>query len=272
MLFLSLHLVQASVYKQQRTMNVAVPDKTSLRQSSSQSQTSILQMTASQKPSCTCKVSDPSWKKTTRNSPKCVFIDLGAYDGNSFQSFLNNTYGDVKSCTNGTGDYDAFLVEASPVHDKALMNLQDGNKKVHALSSSAAYMCEGQTSFFISHGNGGIGSSISNTWKGQKVTVPTVNLMKIIYENTIPDDQVWVKMDVEGAEWDIMPCLASAPAATNIDKLFVEVHPKEWWFNQTNTHEHWDSKVEAQDPIIMMAKTALQKKGVDVPDYFSPTF
>merc|ERR1719240_1016859 len=62
----------------------------------------------------------------------------------------------------------------------------------------------------------------------QKVTVPTANLMKILYENTIPGDYVILKMDIEGAEWDILPCLADANDANLIDRLLVEVHPQNW--------------------------------------------
>ena len=31
---------------------------------------------------------NPNWKKTQRSEPKCIFIDLGAADGNTFAKFL----------------------------------------------------------------------------------------------------------------------------------------------------------------------------------------
>ena len=40
-----------------------------------------------------------------------MFIDLGAADGNTFDSFLSNGYGPVKNCPHG-GDWQAILVEA----------------------------------------------------------------------------------------------------------------------------------------------------------------
>ena len=33
---------------------------------------------------------NPSWKKTARTEPKCIFIDLGAADGNTFAKFLES--------------------------------------------------------------------------------------------------------------------------------------------------------------------------------------
>merc|ERR1719203_2064383 len=87
----------------------------------------------------------------------------------------------------------------------------------------------------------------------QKVVVPTANLLKLIAENTIPDDYVIVKMDIEGAEWDILPCLAEDPIAQRIDRLFLEQHPKEWSVSQP-----------AED-AIGISKVKLQQHGVDIP-------
>mmetsp|Transcript_88671 Transcript_88671/g.286445 ORF Transcript_88671/g.286445 Transcript_88671/m.286445 type:complete len:132 (+) Transcript_88671:513-908(+) len=44
---------------------------------------------------CQCEANDPKWAPPTRNIPKCIFIDLGAADGNSFNAFLSNSYGPV---------------------------------------------------------------------------------------------------------------------------------------------------------------------------------
>jgi len=223
-------------------------------------------------PNCDCQISNPAWKKTMRNTPKCIFIDLGAANGNTFEDFLNNKYGDVKNCAHGTGDYEAFLVEANPRFQAALKSIENNNQKVHAFPSTAAYMCEGQTSFFldtVNHDKNYWGSSMSSNHQDvqasgkQKVTVPTANLMKLLYENTIPDDYVMVKMDIEGAEWDIMPCLATAPIASNIDRLYLEQHPASWCTKAP--------PVPAESTMTN-AKATLKSKGVDIPDYFSQTF
>jgi len=221
-------------------------------------------------PDCQCQISNPAWKKTMRNSPKCIFIDLGAANGNTFQDFLENRYGDVKHCAHGTGDYEAFLVEANPRFADQLKAIGTSNSKVHVFSSTAAYMCEATTSFFLDTVNTDKnywGSSLSANHKDtkasglEKVTVPTANLMKILYENTIPGDWVMVKMDIEGAEWDILPCLANAPIAHSIDRLYLEQHPSDWAAS--------GPKAES---VIPEAKAKLSSKGVDIPGYFSNTF
>jgi len=203
--------------------------------------------------------------------PRCVFIDLGAADGNSFGSWTQNQYGPVSNCPSG-GTYEAFLVEANPRFQGALDSLERSHAGptafVHSLAPNAAYMCEGQTSFYldtVNHNKNYWGSSMSNNHPDvqasgqQKVTVPTVNLIKLIAENTIASDFVLVKMDIEGAEYDILPCLANSPHASLIDRLLVEYHP----LNTATT-----GTTQAQ---IDAAKQTLSQKGVDMPGYSSPT-
>jgi len=253
--------------KQQPIVKDAEPVAKSFLNKQRQSANSTFRLAAG--PDCKCQVSDPSWKKTMRNTPKCIFVDLGAANGNTFQDFLDNRYGDLKNCAYGTGDYEAFLVEANPRFDKPLKQIGDSNKKVHVLSSHAAYMCEATTSFFldtVNVDNNYWGSSMSKNHRDtkasglQKVTVPTSNLMRILYENTIPGDWVMVKMDIEGAEWDILPCLANSPIAHSIDRLYLEQHPADWAASGTK-----------DESVIPDAKAKLSSKGVDIPGYFSET-
>lgn len=223
-------------------------------------------------PNCKCMGSNPAWAKTTRTVPKCIFIDLGAADGNTFRHFLNNGYGPIKDCGKGSGDFEAWLVEANPRFDAPLKSLETQYPgKVHALSSTAAYMCEGTTSFYLDTKNHDVnywGSSMGKNHPDavksghQKVTVPTANLMKLLHDNTIPGDWVMVKMDIEGAEWDIMPCLAESPTAHMIDRFYLEQHPAAWSSTEPTPAE---GTIEA-------AKAKLKSKGVDLPGYFSNTF
>merc|ERR1719262_331870 len=190
--------------------------------------------TVFQNPSCACETANAAWKRPVRTTPECVFIDLGAADGNTFNHFLANGYGPVSNCPSG-GKYQAFLVEANPRFDGNLGGVESAHKAfVHAYKSTAAFMCEASTSFYldtVNHGNNYWGSSMSpNHPDAQrsgktKVTVPTTNIIRLILENTIPGDWVMLKMDIEGAEYDILPCLANAPEAAGlIDRLYLEKH------------------------------------------------
>eukprot|EP00929_Paragymnodinium_shiwhaense_P050886 TRINITY_DN2561_c0_g1_i1.p1 TRINITY_DN2561_c0_g1~~TRINITY_DN2561_c0_g1_i1.p1 ORF type:complete len:272 (+),score=75.97 TRINITY_DN2561_c0_g1_i1:79-894(+) len=217
---------------------------------------------------CQCVATDPSWAAPTRTVPKCVFIDLGAADGNTYAKFEANGYGPVANCP--SGDFEAFLVEANPRFNQPLKALEQSKAgKVHALSSTAAYDCEAQTSFYLdttSVANNYWGSSMSDTHPDtqksglQKVTVPTINLNRLIYENTIQGDYVIVKVDIEGSEWDVVPCLAQSPALKTVDRVLLEEHPMNWQLGST-TRQQMDQSL-----------AAIRAAGVDVPQYFSQTF
>jgi len=217
---------------------------------------------------CQCLPTSPQWSSTTRTTPKCIFIDLGAADGNTFHKFMSNGFGPVQNCP--SGDFEAFLVEANPRFNQPLQTLQSQYpNKVHSLSSTAAFMCEAQTSFYLdttNHANNYWGSSLNSDHPDvqksgqQKVTVPTMNLMRLLHEHTIPGDWVMVKMDIEGSEWDVLPCLANSPDARLIDRLYLE------------DHYHLGNQLglgNTTAPQYEASKTALRSMHVDIPDYFS---
>jgi len=226
-----------------------------------------------QGPGCQCLPSSTAWKTSARSVPKCIFIDLGAADGNTFKTFLANGFDNAPNnpatkCGQFS-DYEAMLVEANPRFDAPLHALESAYPgKVQAVASTAAYMCEGQTTFYLDTQNSEVnywGSSMSPNHPDAvksghtKVTVPSLNLMKFLTESTIPGDFVLMKMDIEGAEWDILPCLAKSPIAPRINILLVEKHPADWSVSKP-TETEWSQAV-----------TTLVNQGVQIPAYNSPT-
>jgi FkbM family methyltransferase len=208
------------------------------------------------------------WKRTTRTQPKCIFIDLGAADGNTFNDFLNNKYGPVSNCPSG-GQWEAYLVEANPHFDSPIKKLQQQYPgRVHSMASTAAFMCQGETSFFIdadpthNHWGSSMSSESPDAIKSgkQKVTVPTVNVVQLVAEAVIPADWVMLKVDIEGAEYDVIPCLAKFNNANLIDRMYLEEHT---WFKTGSTNG---------PEQMAAAKTQLQAMHVDIPQYFSNTF
>jgi hypothetical protein len=92
------------------------------------------------------------------------------------------------------------------------------------------------------------------------VTVPTINVMQLIATQVIQADWVMLKVDVEGAEYDILPCMAQSGSAHLVDRMYLEEHA---WMQAKSvyTKEQYDQ-----------AKVTLQAAGVDIPQYFSKTF
>ncbi|OLP78532.1 hypothetical protein AK812_SmicGene41285 [Symbiodinium microadriaticum] len=211
------------------------------------------------KPGCGCDANSPSWHKTSRTQPKCVFIDLGAADGNTFDNFLADGYGPVSNCPHG-GDWEAILVEANPVFSKKLKSLEANlGGKVRSLASTAAYSCETTTTFSIDADptHNFWASSLDEKVGQQEVTVPTINVNKLIAENVRPDDWVILKVDIEGAEYEVMPCLAEFKDAELIDEIFLEEH---WWF---------PDRTREQNATMVLAKDKLKSRKIRIPAYFS---
>eukprot|EP00927_Polykrikos_kofoidii_P012850 TRINITY_DN15578_c0_g1_i1.p1 TRINITY_DN15578_c0_g1~~TRINITY_DN15578_c0_g1_i1.p1 ORF type:complete len:276 (+),score=35.20 TRINITY_DN15578_c0_g1_i1:56-829(+) len=214
-----------------------------------------------------CVANNPAWIKTQRTTPKCIFIDLGAADGDTFEKFLKNGFGPVAACPSG-GQWEAYLVEANPQFTESLeTKARQYDQSVHVFGGTAAYTCEGNTSFYIdadpvhNHWASSMSSSNSALVKSgrQRVTVPMINVIRLIAENTLPDDYVILKVDIEGAEFDLVPCMAKFDEASLVDRMFVEEHT--WFKTDFNT-----TRAEMEE-----AKAVLRSKHVKIPHYYSPT-
>jgi len=214
---------------------------------------------------CQCLANDPAWKTITRTVPKCIFIDLGAAHGNSFDQFLKNAYGPVANCP--SGQWEAILVEANPEFTAQLNTVAStypmggGPGAVRALGATAAYSCAGTTSFSIDPdvAHNRWGSSMKFDHAGNKVTVPTINVNQLVAENTILNDWVMLKVDIEGAEYDVLPCLSQFTQLNKVNTIFVEEHG-------------WMAKDSVYTPAqYAAAKASIVAAGVQMPFYDSPT-
>jgi len=121
-------------------------------------------------------------------------------------------------------------------------------------------MCEGETEFHVdTDSKESIATSMGRAVGSNMVAVPTINLLRLLYEHVQPEVFVILDMDIEGAEFDILPCLARSPAAALIDELYMEVHLPCW------------SKTHPRDEEMRTAVTVLQSHGVVFPDYSEAT-
>jgi len=90
-----------------------------------------------------------------------------------------------------------------------------------------------------------------------EVSIQASTCAEVLQKYGVP---AYFKLDIEGAEWSVVPCLAKAESASLIDRLYLEQHPQAWSI----------VKVTAQD--FEAAKTTLRQKHVDIPNYFTQTF
>jgi len=275
---------------------------------------------ATTEPPCQCESHAKSWKKKERSKgskPKCVYLALGANDGDMYQTFLTSSASGtaedlgswkrlhevnyiqawktmsvfqrasgwvVRKVQHLTGtappvfrlgpdhqhgsECEAYLVEADNKWSDELDEVIESAKKqtpgaeITAIVPKCVFMCEGTATFEVDSGTSeSIGSSMGRKEDKDKerfqknMKVPTMNLLKFLYENTTPEDFVILDMDIEGAEFDILPCLAKSPAAELVDELYMEVHHFSW----SMTHPTKEQMIDAVDTLV--------KKGVIFPDY-----
>jgi len=227
---------------------------------------------------CNCIANDPTWVRPNRTSTQCVFIDLGAGNGDTVRDFVAGGFGKVEDCGGGTGYWEAILVEGNPRFTLDLERLAaEYPGQVHIYPGTAAHTCETQAKFYLdsdttrNHWGSSLDVDVHQLQDWAKplglveqpdtrevVTVTTVNINRLIAENTRAGDWTMLKMDVEGAEWDLIPCLALSPSASLINRLYLDKHPSSWQVGKTTP-----TKFDA-------AEQDLRRKNVDMPVYFKP--
>lgn len=186
--------------------------------------------------SCGCTPDSADWSSPTREAgepPRMVYLDLGARNGDTFPPPKLATDFTHLSWTCGK-DY-ADIFEANKEWTDVLQKKASACPHSTAFTETAISHCDGHATFHMTPGDG-LGDTMNDQsphrkkWEAQgseiNVRVPTANLMRILHERTIPEDHVVVKMDIEGAELDILPCLAKSKSAKLMDYLLVERHDK----------------------------------------------
>lgn len=187
---------------------------------------------------------------------KYIYFDLGANNGDSVYNFFNEqlTYPKLlpPNLVNMV-DWTVYAFEANPLFDDDLQRMKTkieagfgANKKspakervVKLYKSTAVWVHDGHIEFYldtINERNNFYGSSLKRAHPDvrdgkQKVNVSCVDLVRLLRELSV-DDFVVVKMDVEGAEYDLLTHLIVNDALRYIDLMTVEYH-KELSYFQT---------------------------------------
>jgi len=167
------------------------------------------------------------------------------------------------------------LFEANPVFNthlvEAKQTYEQKGVKVNIFPSTVVDVKDGIRTFFLDTVNGAHdywGSSIyanhpdaiKSQSKGTDLT--GINLARWLLMNTLPQDFVVIKMDIEGAEYEVVPHLAEMSAWTVIDHLLVEWHPPQ---HGGGTPEEIDFRAKRAEA----AKQKLVAEGVIMPHYDS---
>jgi len=150
---------------------------------------------------------------------KKIFIDVGAYDGDTIEQFLN--WGKL---VDNPSEYKIYAFEPNP------NMLPELRKKVGNIEiiESAAWVDDNGTEFAVDTTETPIGSTVmsskKNIWDNfEKIKVATIDFSNWLKQ--FKGDHVVIKMDIEGAEFPVLRKMIDDGTITIADKIFVEFHP-----------------------------------------------
>lgn len=150
-----------------------------------------------------------------------IYIDLGSYDGDTLRLFAEK-YPDAAS-------YKAYCFEPNKMFDHHYKNLACEHVK------AAAWTSDGNIRFYVSEkqtrrshlGNTVMPMFASVLAKNDKTglpLIPCVDFSSWLRKNVTREDFVVCKMDIEGAEYEVLEKIIRDGNLDLIKKLYVEWH------------------------------------------------
>jgi len=167
---------------------------------------------------------------------KHVFIDLGANNGDSIKMFLKTESYSVSETIKGliveNKTWVIYAVEANPYFNEMLketkINFENLGHIFYLLSETAASTKNEKVLFYLDPNGKRLGSSLfsvhPDVQSGQIVTVNGIDVSDIL-KNYSFDDEIVMKVDIEGGEYMLLPHLIKTQAIKLVDRIVVEFHP-----------------------------------------------
>jgi len=176
---------------------------------------------------------------------KYIYIDGGARIGESIEIILDKR-DELLGC-------DVYLFECNPNHIKTLNEIRENNKKYNFIVKQEALWIENcQKEFFISIDKWG---DLGCTLKPEKremldkknpLIVNCINFSNFL-KTLNEDDYIILKLDVEGAEYDILEHLISEGTINKINELYVEFHDNFFNISSNNLKETLKKHINIYD-------------------------
>ena len=140
-----------------------------------------------------------------------VFMDIGASYGQSTKIALNPIFG-----------FDSFLlIEPSPECIKVLKKFRSKKVKIFQIGLSNR---NGEAKFY---GSGSLGASIYSDKKFHEgstnpIVIQLADATDFIIKQSKPDDDLFIKMNCEGGEADILDSMISSGVVTRCVSLYID--------------------------------------------------
>lgn len=148
---------------------------------------------------------------------KKYFINCGGHDGCSARWFR-----DVidKKC-----EYYIYTFEPDPRFWRSYQDLEK-----HTLYKKVVWIRDGKIKFYLSDTPLGNGSSVikekrtGNLDKDNPITLRCIDFSQWVKKHFTPEDYIFIKMDIEGAETEVLKKMMEDKTLSYIDKLSVSFH------------------------------------------------
>ena len=175
-----------------------------------------------------------------------IFIDCGAYDGDTIEEFKNWS----KVAFPDKSDWHIYAFEPNPKFYKTLSERTDIQ-----FSNKAVWIKDEQLTFSVDLNDTPLGSSLmesKNTYeRGQKIKVQAIDFSEWLKQ--FKNDFVVVKCDIEGAEFKVLEKMVADETDKIPYVLMVEFHPNKV------------SQYTTEDKNKIIRK--LQKRGVNIKEW-----
>lgn len=148
---------------------------------------------------------------------KKVFLDCGAWNGQSVKVF--------RQIYDPGTEYFIHSFEAHPVHLNSFPAFER-----HKLHSKAVWVEDCVKDFYLDYSVKRAGSTLIETKtsgkldKQRPLAVECIDLDLWIKNNFDRNDYIILKLDIEGAEYFVLPHMISNGSIEYIDQLFIEWH------------------------------------------------
>lgn len=213
--------------------------------------------------------------------PRYIFVDLGANSADTLAVFLKEKdakfqFDFPKPSWASYKQADIYLFEANPHFNTALVTAKEKavaqGINVNIFPSTVVDVRDGTRTFFLDTVNTEHefwGSSIYASHpdaiqsKSNGTELSAINISRWLLMNTLPGDFVVVKMDIEGAEYEVIPHMTDMSCWTVMDYLMIEWHAVHQFGSTPEEISFLDARAKA-------AVAKLKQEGVQMPEYNSP--
>jgi len=148
---------------------------------------------------------------------KRIFLDCGGNRGQSINFF--------KTTPLYSEDFIIYSFEPVPMFNEKYKNRED-----IIFFDKAVWIDNSDMDFYISRRASGVGSTLKKEkWSARPdfehpLRVKCMDFSKWVMENFTKEDYIILKMDIEGAEYDVLEKMIADDSIKYINKAFIEFH------------------------------------------------